>query len=188
MAQDRLDPRVDRTRDAVLHAVRELLVEEGWEAVTQNEVAHRSGVGRSTVYRHWPDRNDLVREAMDLELGHTRDLPLSGDPRADLVTALEAIRYEMIEREGAKFLIAMVARAEWDPDIQPVKKALVDRAVETLRSVLARSVSGRSVPDSSVAVAQLVGPLVMRRLVTDEPLDRALVERVVDDFLAAASR
>ncbi len=174
-----MDPRVDRTREAVLHAVRELLVEEGWEAVTQNSAARRSGVGRSTVYRHWPDRNDLVREAMDLELGHTRGLPLSGDLRTDLVTALEAIRYEMIEREGSRFLIAMVSRAEWDPDIQPVKKALVDRAVETLRSVLDGAVS-----DPSLAVAQLVGPLVMRRLVTDEVVDRGVVERVVDGFLA----
>jgi AcrR family transcriptional regulator len=178
---------VDRTREAVLATVRELLVEEGWEAVTQNQVARRSGVGRTTVYRHWPDRNDLVREAMDFELGHTRDVALTGDLRRDLITALEAIRYEMIEREGSKFLIAMVSRSEWDPDVQPVKKALVDRAVETLRGVLdAALADGRLArgSDAGLAVAQLVGPLLMRRLVTDEPLDRALVERLVDDFLA----
>jgi AcrR family transcriptional regulator len=175
----------------VLAAVRELLVDEGWEAVTQNEVARRSGVGRTTVYRHWPDRNDLVREAMDFELAHTRDVPLSGDLRRDLIAALEAIRYEMIERQGSKFLIAMVSRAEWDAEVQPVKKALVDRAVETLRGILdAAVVSGTLTarPDPGLAVAQLVGPLVMRRLVTDESLDRSLIERLVDDFLAVRRR
>ena len=185
----RVDPRVDRTREAVLAAVRELLIDEGWEAVTQNRVARRSGIGRSTVYRHWPDRNDLVREAMDFELGHTRDVTLTGCLHQDLIAALEAIRYEFVEREGSKFLVAMIARAEWDPDAQPVKKALVDRAIETLRAVIESAIrSGRlgRRRDPSLVVSQLVGPLVMRRLVTDEPLDSEVISLLVDDLLRSA--
>jgi AcrR family transcriptional regulator len=184
----RLDPRVDRTREAALCAVRELLVEEGWDAVTQSQVAQRSGVGRTTVYRHWPERIDLVREAMDFELSHTRDITLTGTLRDDLLTALEAIRYEMIEREGSKFLIAMVARSEWDPEVRELKKLLVERAIEALRGVLAGAVrDGRLAAGVSVevSVAQLVGPMVMRRLVTDESLDQPLITDLVDDFLAA---
>ncbi|HTK66479.1 MAG TPA: TetR/AcrR family transcriptional regulator [Pseudonocardia sp.] len=184
----RLDPRVDRTREAALCAVRELLVEEGWDAVTQSQVAQRSGVGRTTVYRHWPERIDLVREAMDLELSHTRDVTLTGRLRDDLLIALEAIRYEMIEREGSKFLIAMVARSEWDPEVRELKKVLVERAIEALRRVLTTAVNDRRLAADvsvDVAVAQLVGPLVMRRLVTDEPLDQPLISGLVDDWLAA---
>lgn len=184
----RLDPRVDRTREAALCAVRELLVEEGWDAVTQSQVAQRSGVGRTTVYRHWPERIDLVREAMDFELSHTRDVVLTGRLRDDLLTALEAIRYEMIEREGSKFLIAMVARSEWDPEVRELKKVLVERAIEVLRDVLTTAVKDRWLAADvsvEVSIAQLVGPLVMRRLVTDEPLDEPLISGLVDDFLAA---
>lgn len=184
----RLDPRVDRTREAALCAVRELLVEEGWDAVTQSQVAQRSGVGRTTVYRHWPERIDLVREAMDFELSHTRDVTLTGRLRDDLLIALEAIRYEMIEREGSKFLIAMVARSEWDPEVRELKKVLVERAIEALRRVLTTAVNDRRLAADvsvDVAVAQLVGPLVMRRLVTDEPLDQPLISGLVDDWLAA---
>jgi AcrR family transcriptional regulator len=187
----RVDPRVDRTREAVLAAVRELLIDEGWEAVSQNRVAQRSGVGRSTVYRHWPDRNDLVREAMDFELRRTRDVVLTGCLRTDLIAALEAIRYEIVEREGSKFLAAMIARAEWDAGAQPVKKALVDRAIETLRTVIDAAIRDgelRQRQDPSLMLSQLVGPLVMRRLVTDESLDHDVVTHLVDDFLGGDVR
>jgi AcrR family transcriptional regulator len=183
----RVDPRVDRTREAVLRAVRELLVEEGWDSVTQNQVARRSGVGRTTVYRHWPDRTELVREAMDFELSVTRDVTLSGELRTDLITALEAIRFEMIEREGSKFLIAMVARSEWDGAVQAVKKDLVDRAVVGLRGVLVAAVArGDLVADLDLdrSISQLVGPMVMHRLVTDLPLRPDMVTHLVDDFIA----
>lgn len=184
----RVDPRVDRTREAVLRAVRELLVEEGWDSVTQNQVARRSGVGRTTVYRHWPDRTELVREAMDFELALTRDVELTGELRTDLVTALEAIRFEMIEREGSKFLIAMVARSEWDGAVQTVKKSLVDRALVGLRGVLVAAVArGDLVPglDLDRSISQLVGPMVMHRLVTDQPLRHDLVTQLVEDFITA---
>jgi AcrR family transcriptional regulator len=182
---------VDRTREAVLRAVRELLVEEGWDSVTQNQVARRSGVGRTTVYRHWPDRTELVREAMDFELALTRDVKLSGELRMDLITALEAIRFEMIEREGSKFLIAMVARSEWDGAVQAVKKSLVDRALVGLHGVLVAAVSrGHLVADLDLerSISQLVGPMVMHRLVTDLPLGPDLVAQLVDDFIATRSR
>lgn len=184
--EPRVDLRVDRTREAVLRAVRELLVEEGWDSVTQNQVARRGGAGRTTVYRHWPDRTELVREAMDFELAVTRDVTLSGELRTDLITALEAIRFEMIEREGSKFLIAMVARSEWDGAVQAVKKDLVDRALVGLRGVLVAALArGDLVADLDVdrSISQLVGPMVMHRLVTDLPLRPGLVPQLVDDFI-----
>src|ERR1700710_352929 len=110
----RVDPRVDRTRVAALRAVRELLIDEGWEAITQHRVAERSGVGRTTVYRHWPDRVAMVREAFELELHFTHELDLTGDLRPDLILAAEALRFEMIDRFGTRILIAMIAHAEWD--------------------------------------------------------------------------
>jgi AcrR family transcriptional regulator len=188
-APARTDPRLDRTRKAVFQAVRELLVEEGWEAVTQNEVALRSGVGRSTVYGHWPDRNSLVLDAWDLELDYARNVALSRDLRSNLLAAMEAIRYSMIDRQGARFLIAMIARAEWDLDVQPIKKDLVERSITTLRAILIDAIARNALPsdeDPDLAIDHLCGPIVMRRLVTDQPLERPLIERLVDDYLTLA--
>jgi AcrR family transcriptional regulator len=184
----RVDPRVDRTRIAALRAVRELLIEDGWDAVTQHRVAERSGVGRTTVYRHWPDRTGMVREAFELELGVTRDLSLTGDLRTDLVLAVEAIRFELIERVGTRILTALIARSEWDANVAATKKSLVDNALEALRTVAFEAVSaGAFEPgvDVEYVVAALVGPMVMQRLVTDTSMPTERVSKLVDAFLKA---
>ena len=90
MAKDpTVDPRVTRTRHAVLAAAREVLLDEGWEGVTLGRVAERSGYARTTLYRHWPQRLDLLRDLIreEARLAHTTPM---GDLRDDLVAELEA--------------------------------------------------------------------------------------------------
>src|SRR3954451_18071153 len=58
------DPRARRSRAAALTAATELLVEGGPERVTHAAVAVRAGVGRATVYRHWPDQQSLLFDAL----------------------------------------------------------------------------------------------------------------------------
>lgn len=188
---ERVDPRVDRTRIAVLHAVRELLNEDGWDAVTHARVAERSGAGRSTVYRHWPERVDLVREAFEFEFGVTRGPEPVGELRADLIAALEAIRFELVDRDGRHILIATIARAEFDDQVRHMKKVLLDNALQTLRGVLATAVRakefGPSV-DIEKAVAALVGPMIMQQLITDSEVGPERTVELVDSFLVAHTR
>lgn len=53
----------ERNRQRILEAARELLAERGL-AITLNDVAHHAGVGVGTVYRHFPDRDELVDAAL----------------------------------------------------------------------------------------------------------------------------
>lgn len=69
---------------AVLTAVRELLVEEGYQGTTVLAVARRAGVGAPTIYRRWPTKEALVEDAT---FGHPNPVPMpapTGDLRADL--------------------------------------------------------------------------------------------------------
>ncbi len=59
----------------MLDAARELLAREGPDAVTHQRVARQAGVGRATVYRHWPRREQLVLDTMA-----GVELPFFGDP------------------------------------------------------------------------------------------------------------
>ncbi len=53
----------ERNRQRILDAARELLAERGL-ALTLNDVAHHAGVGVGTVYRHFPDKDELVDAAL----------------------------------------------------------------------------------------------------------------------------
>ncbi len=74
------DPRIERTRRLVLEATLALLAESGYGAVTIEAVAARSGVAKSTIYRHWPGRVELIRDAF-LELKPPHAPPAEGDVR-----------------------------------------------------------------------------------------------------------
>ena len=81
---DDLDPRVRRTQRDVVQAASELLLEEGWFALTHAAVASRAGYSKATLYNHWPDPADLGRAAF-LHACATPHHEPTGDPRTDLI-------------------------------------------------------------------------------------------------------
>ena len=58
--QEPTSPRAARSREKLLAAATDLLVEAGPTAVTVDAVSERSGVAKSTLYRHWGSRDDML--------------------------------------------------------------------------------------------------------------------------------
>jgi AcrR family transcriptional regulator len=81
------DPRMLRSRDAVLAGTLELLAERGIAGTTIEAVAARTGVAKTTIYRQWDSQAALVRDAFDSILRHPRP-PSTGSPRGDLTEML----------------------------------------------------------------------------------------------------
>jgi AcrR family transcriptional regulator len=59
------DPRVQRTRKLLQQAFMELTVEKGFEALTVRDITQRAMMNRSTFYRHYLDKYDLLEQYMD---------------------------------------------------------------------------------------------------------------------------
>src|ERR1700733_10967412 len=62
---DTIDPRVERSRQAILQAALDELGEVGYGTFRIESVAARAGVGKSTIYRHWPDKLALIADAFE---------------------------------------------------------------------------------------------------------------------------
>jgi len=183
----RCDPRVERTRQAALAAAAAILEEQGWEAVTHVAVSERSGVGRSTLYRHWPDATDLIVEVI-AERAVTGHAPLTGDLRHDLVAELERFRERLTDAACERAMVTVMERAAVDPTFSTMRAAITADATKNVRAALAAA--GRrgelDVSDGyDVLIAQLAGPLAFRWLFARRPLTSRFVEQVVDAFLAA---
>jgi AcrR family transcriptional regulator len=180
------DPRVVRTRDAVVAAVRELVQTAGIEAVTHQRVAEIAGVGRASVYRHWPDRTHLLLDALADLPGDAGAWSSSGDLATDLRAELGRLQRILNDSPFVPQLAALVSRTEWDPELRALKQRLLERGTARLRHALTHGIergqldAGLNVAD---AVAILAGPLFYKRLLANEPItDRfvaTLVERAV---------
>lgn len=59
--EEKLDPRVQRTRSLILQAFSELLAEKGFRALTVQAIAQRAGINRATFYAHFPDKYALLQ-------------------------------------------------------------------------------------------------------------------------------
>lgn len=188
MVDPHVDPRVLRTRDAVLAAARGVLREEGWERVTVGRVAERSGYARTTLYRHWPQRLDLLRDLIREEARLAHVTP-TGALREDLVGELEAFRAALSESGLGQVVIAIGQQARHDNELAELNRSMRREGTRVLAAILdsamERGEVDRSI-DIETAVAQLVGALLFRYLFEDtDALNAAFVCAVVDGFLAS---
>lgn len=184
-----VDPRVARTRSAVLTTAREVLLDEGWERVTLGRVAERSGYARTTLYRHWPQRLDLLRDLIreEARLAHTTP---TGNLRDDLVAELEAFRVAVSSTGLGRVMIAIGQQARDDAELADLNRSMRSEGARVLDEIVVDAVAAGALPRgvrADAAVAQLVGPVLFRYLFEDDhALDVEYVESVVDWFLAAA--
>src|SRR6266516_3864928 len=78
-----MDPRVARTRATVLGAAIDLLAERGYSGFSVESVVERTGIAKTTLYRHWPTRDDLLAAAI-AKLDGAGPLPDAGSVRQDI--------------------------------------------------------------------------------------------------------
>src|SRR6201987_4297343 len=86
--EEALDPRVLVSRERVVTPTLDLLTEAGLDELTIDDISRRSGVAKTTIYRHWPNRSALVIDACSRMTDGEQAPPdtgsLEGDVRAIL--------------------------------------------------------------------------------------------------------
>ncbi len=180
---DAVDPRVARTRDAVVAAVRDLVRTAGIEAVTHQRVAEAAGVGRASVYRHWPDRTHLLLDALADLPADPSERPPSGDPVADVVAELTRLQRILNDSPFVPQLAALLSQAEADGEVLALQQRLLTQGTARLRAAVELGVRHGCFPagvDPGTVVALVAGPLFYRRLLAKEPITDELVTTVVE--------
>ena len=181
-----VDPRVTRSVNAVVDAAVGLLLDGGTQAVTIDAVVARSGVAKSTIYRHWETRADVLRAAFDRLLPSIPDLP-EEVPLADgLRLVLGRLAEALAEAEWVSVIPALLDAAGRDPDLAGLRDRLAAEHRAPLTAMVERAKLRGELgagTDVSEAVSLLAGPLVYRRLIAQERSDQPFVDRLVEGFL-----
>jgi AcrR family transcriptional regulator len=180
-----LDPRIERSRRVVLEATVGLIAEAGYGAVTIEAVAARSGVAKSTIYRHWPSRLELINDAFH-ELKPSVPLPTEGTVRDRLVAFLEQVARNVGTSTWSACLPALIDAAEHDAEARELHCRLTQTGRQSLVDLLEEGVRNGELPpglDRELLAEALFGPILIRRLMLHEPFDPSRVRHLVDQVL-----
>ncbi|MGP3533366.1 TetR/AcrR family transcriptional regulator [Microbacterium sp. RD1] len=179
------DPRYLRSRQAILDAARELLLAQGPAAVTHQQIAEHAGIGRATVYRHWPQTEQLLAEAMA-----TVPMPFFHAPaspfREWVTRELTAIADQLAQDAVRAVTTTLANAALWDDGMDARRAGFAELLSQRLAGALRQAqdqgeLSLRVRPETDAA-ALAIGPVYYRATIERAPADAALIERCVDSL------
>jgi AcrR family transcriptional regulator len=185
-----LDGRVERSRQAILDATRELLGQDGdIGSLTVETVAARSGVAKTTIYRRWRDKWELALDAVMIDMLPQLDDPVDvGDTRKELLTFVTSVVKMLATTPFGPAMQGLASQIATDPALARVyREQVVQPRVDQLAPVLERGIARgdlRADTDLRLVHELLVGPIFYRLLFSGGPLDRNLGSRLVDPILA----
>ena len=181
-------PRSPEADDAILAAAVELFAEVGFDGLSIEHVARRAGVAKSTVYRRYPGKSELVADAMDaLAAGRVVD-PDTGSVRDDLVAIVGQIHATLTETDVGRALPSTLVAAAHHEEFTELHRRFVRHKRQPSLGAVRRGVERGELEagaDPELVVDLLVGPLFYRLFVSRAGVDEGWVETVVDRVLGA---
>lgn len=189
--QHTTDPRVARTQAAVIDAAVELLTAEGPAALTHAAVAAAADVSRTTVYNHWPTREDLLRAAIDsIGVAVPALDELTGSLRDDLSILCRPMVRHLLDERRAAMVASMMERAMHDHAVVEIRDEYLAAFTAVFEHIIGAAVAtGALRADLGVAEseASIFGSLLFLRFMSATGLTTAAADAVLDEFVRANS-
>jgi AcrR family transcriptional regulator len=185
-------PRSERSRQAILHAVNELMLDRDLSEISMEAVAARAGASKATIYRWWPSKELLVLEALRGDWETTvPEAPDTGSLAGDLRALMLPWTRELAAKPYGRVIAALVARAQADAEFAGEYRT---RFVEARRAhgrvAFNRAIGRSEIPedtDIEVALDLLYGPVYHRILHGHAAVTEGFANTLVDYVLAAVS-
>ena len=179
-------PRSEQADQAIIDAALSLFAESGPEGLCIERVAARAGVGKATIYRRWPGKEDLLLDAI-AALKTPLPEPAGRSAREDLVALLLAMCEETADpRRARQFALLLGEGAKYPRLMARYVETVLEPRREVIRAVLRHGIAtGELRPDLDVdtALFMLTGAVVARRGREQSAIPPDYPERVVDELL-----
>ena len=180
--QRRDDPRMARTRARALEATLELAAESGLHACTFDAVSERSGIARSTLYRHWSNQSELVMDALESQdvehVAHD-----TGSLRDDMLIHMLGLGRELESSTWGAMVPQLVAAAATDPDLSDMLRKGSDHYLRMDAEIIERAQERGEVAsdiDSTHAALLFSAPIFYKYFIARNPVDGRWITSHVD--------
>ncbi|MEL7157161.1 MAG: TetR/AcrR family transcriptional regulator [Actinomycetota bacterium] len=179
-----------RVRADVLRATSGLLEDVGYDELSMEDVAARAGVHKTTVYRRWPTKAELVFDAISEQSAEAVPVPDTGN----LVDDLQLLAREVVANIGhpgrGRRSRSLVAAAATSDEVADAMHAFWAQRLAASAAIVERAVERGELPadaDPHLIIESLIGPLWVRLLLTGEPITDELADRVAALVAAGAT-
>jgi AcrR family transcriptional regulator len=186
-------PRSARSQKAIVAAAIEILLEQGLNSMSMDDVAKRAGVSKATIYRWWASKELLAMDALATEWALPAPSPDldTGGLRGDLLARLRPWLAQLNLKPYERIIAGLLAQTQTDPEFAKLYREhfVAPRRDET-RMLLLRAIErGEIGADTNLEVTLdlLYGPIYHRLLHGHAPLNDGFAAQVVDAVIAAIS-
>jgi AcrR family transcriptional regulator len=176
-------PRSGRLHQAILETAFNLVLDMGFRAVSIEAIAAKTGVGKTTIYRRWPNKAAVIMDAFTMKVGSGSLFPKASSVTESIRLQMRAMARSFRGGDGA-LVKALLAEAQFDPELA---KAFRERWTLPRRK-LARSVIDeairqgelRSDIDPEDAIDLLYAPIYYRLQMSTGPLSDTYIDGIFD--------
>lgn len=172
-------------REAVIAATLEALAAGDPTSLSIPAIAAAAGVSPSTVYRRWPERADLITDALAGIADATVPLASTGTLRGDLIAFAEDLADALARPDLRALVRSLIAHDA--PAADEVRRAFWDRRLAASAEIVTRAEARGELPPETRApelIERIAAPIWMRTLLTALSIDRPWLERLVDETVA----
>lgn len=177
------DPRVLRSKESIRQATLELLSEGGdVGAISIERISERSGAAKTTIYRHWGDKNELVLDVLESNMAAPSD-PDSGNFGSDLRSVAVGLARGLRDPKWSAMMASLINAEYRDAGFRALHRRFADQRQDVVRKIVDRA-RNRGEIRSDIADDEIIdlvgGPLFYRRMLAGMDPDDAYARRMAD--------
>jgi AcrR family transcriptional regulator len=183
-------PRSEKSRKAILDATRRLLTHMPLSELSIEAIAKKAKVGKTTIYRWWPNKASIAMEAFLEQPGVQNIVPTTATSSDAVVKQLESLIRQLRGQNG-RIIAGIIAESQSNADVLDLlyDKFLKER-ISPLYEHLEKGMANgefRKDLNTEIALDMLVGPLFMRVLSGEHGIDNNFAENYPRQALNALS-
>ncbi|WP_160675981.1 TetR/AcrR family transcriptional regulator [Clostridium sp. C8-1-8] len=175
-------PRSEKTKQAILTAAYELLLENGFGSVTIEKIAERAGVSKATIYKWWSNKGAVVMDAFFDAAVVRLPIPDTGSTLNDMIIQVNNLSKFLTSKEG-KAINEIIAEGQFDPKLAEAYRNTYfkPRRLDS-RYILERGISRGELSkdlDIELAMDLMFAPLFYRLLITGDAVNEEFIGHTI---------
>lgn len=181
--------RTARTADAVYAATISELSARPYADISVETIAARAGVHKTTLYRRWGSKAELVAQALAGAAAAAIEVPDTGQAESDLRALSRSVGAVLADPGGAAITRGLLAGAAESAEIAALMDRFWATRLAAISVIVDRAEVRGEIPrgtDAAGFLNAMAAPLYYRLLVTREPVTERDADRAAAAALAAA--